>query len=614
MTWYLTHSGTKKSFAEWGLSNVTLKRRVLAVDTLNFTIDSRDLDNAFDFAHDDEIIIHRGDVIYFVGTIVGPADSASANQERHNYVAEGPWRKLERLVFLQHTKMQSGEVLIETDSARINLFSTITGGIQSVAEQATEVIQYAIDAGRSIQLGTIDMVFYPPAEEGINITCAEAIRRCARWVPDSIAWFDYSTTDGGGNPAPTFHFRPRANLTPITVDAETDSISDMSFRARSDQKLPGVMLIYETTSGKARVPLTEVWPPGTTGKEDGCAVLQFDIRGPTTTFLKQAIETETYAPQTSAFWEKYDKAFGALHSAGKITNFVFHDGYQEGMDPGTHPYILTKGQITQWMIDDNLIEVGEGTVWGIVSYNVIDNDGNVYAEANHKYMVMKGIFCNKASQTFYSLDSYESGDTPPVGMAKALYDQYSELHHEGSLTLLEKELGARNFMGRLLNVAGIAGRPTWATMRGYINSVVEELPDGATKVTVGIPPYLNIGDLISLLINSRTRRQAKRIERATGQTEEGYNPLQLGDYFGVSSSAAAEAPKSREVFTAPSGGANVDVCSQPTGSMVILTGGGTAANIEINTADLPTGKTARFQAVTDPCTGGTAYILMTEPE
>jgi hypothetical protein len=216
--WQLEFNGDRRTLQDWGIeANARLRRRNMSAD--EFTADLAPSDTALTdspvFSYGSEIALYRGDVCWFRGKVPRNPVYSKKPKERQSLIAAGPWLDLERIVYQQTRKElideedeESGTQNVTTSS--VVLFQNLDGSTMDLGEQITAILQFAIDNGVDLQIGTIDPDFDVPWEEGTDLSCANALRRCMRWCPDAVEWIDYTTTP------PTIHVRRRANLTSAT--------------------------------------------------------------------------------------------------------------------------------------------------------------------------------------------------------------------------------------------------------------------------------------------------------------------------------------------------------------------------------------------------------------
>lgn len=110
---------------------------------------------------------------------------------------------------------------------------------------------------------------------------------------------------------------------------------------------------------------------------------------------------------------------------------------------------------------------------------------------------------------FATIDlSQQGGDTPetpPDGLAAYYLTTRNQLHWEGVITLHEQECSGLLKMGNVVNLSG--GRPEWTTMFGLIQTVSEDIFNGRTVVTFGLPEHLSPQDFVAVMTQFRNRQQ-----------------------------------------------------------------------------------------------------------
>src|SRR5690606_833127 len=93
----------------------------------------------------------------------------------------------------------------------------------------------------------------------------------------------------------------------------------------------------------------------------------------------------------------------------------------------------------------------------------IRNDPKFLKEETREISVAV-VATNATTGTYTTVESSLPGEAAPVGLAQFLYDATSELHWEGSLSMIEDEVGGTApGLGQVLNLTN--GHPAWATMR-----------------------------------------------------------------------------------------------------------------------------------------------------
>jgi hypothetical protein len=218
--WTLEHNTTNQSLALWGLNNdLQLTRSSQSVDVVTVSAPAL-ADSALLFDADlpvserHTVTIRNGSTIWFQGKAGTPTRIGSGDNERIQYVINGPWFDFERTVFQQQWKYfygknpaippagtegvdwehdALGNYFVIAKSSELFLGQTYNGLKQNTGAQITEALNWAITCGSDFAVGTIDPAVNIPINECRDTTVAEVIRQMLRWSPDATTWFDYST-------------------------------------------------------------------------------------------------------------------------------------------------------------------------------------------------------------------------------------------------------------------------------------------------------------------------------------------------------------------------------------------------------------------------------------
>lgn len=132
----------------------------------------------------------------FTGTVESIVDRHGRGTERVNdVVCQGPWGKMNRLVFRQAW----GKGAVEFSSPRIVLNQSALGLPCTMTEQVREILDFAArKCGFSVGQVSAGGICLPK-DETRDMTCASALQRELRFFPKKIVRFDYSTA------TPTLH-------------------------------------------------------------------------------------------------------------------------------------------------------------------------------------------------------------------------------------------------------------------------------------------------------------------------------------------------------------------------------------------------------------------------
>ncbi|MDD5679389.1 MAG: hypothetical protein PHW60_15585 [Kiritimatiellae bacterium] len=556
MSWLLTYNGTTKSFAEWGLSNLRRSRVSQAQDTVSFTAPGP-YDAAELFPYGSTITISfkndsTGAVApWFYGRVVQVPRSGSGTEESMDYELAGPWWFLDNLVYQQIWSagmrpqpytLAEGEVklgeetigeppdevvydLIGVYKSRVILGQDPAGDPRSSGEVIADVINYAIASGAPIQLDPEDPIepdLEIPFDEQQDITCSEAIRRMLRWSPDAVTWFDYSTT-----PYPTFHCARRSALESLSLALQPNSgsqisnnqISNLQVTPRSDLIVPAIVLKFEQTNTvdgtEYETLVTDKWPVAATGREFAALTATLQLAGFQANYVTQKVVSTLIPVGEDAFWTAHDRTYET--TANQVSAVL----------PGTtawsatpYDYELKEGQIQDWMTGKHFQEV---TYTAQVRTTTSLDSAIIKEEIRSVSCTIITTDC--PSGTYTRLASLVTGESIPVGLAKALYDSLHPLQYEGSITLTEEECGnvaaaLRAVAGFTLNLTG--GLAAWETMAALIQKVDEDVDFGRTTIHFGPAEQLSPQDLVERLRANRGRGVAfSFIKRTTGESSSG---------------------------------------------------------------------------------------------
>ena len=524
--WTLASAGGTQTAAALGVSQIGRRRTSQAIDTCTIRADGRAIDAAPIFAANSTVTVARGGVGWFVGRVTTVPATGTASAEAQVYELSGPWWYLEKLVCRQEWKFRGGTLTARL--GRLILGQALDGTRLTTGQVITETLQYAIDCGAPLQIGTVEPAFAAPLDEVKDVTCAEVIRKMLRWHPDCVCWFDYAAA-----PVPTFHCRARASLPAVTLTVGQPPLSAVwGITARPDLVAPAVVIHYEITSrvntSMQTDVVTDAAPAGATGGEFGAAVLTVPLHGPTIKTVEQRVVTrpildELGDPDLKAYLlSRYAGlarlADNPLVGADGITITsvarVRSDGATEADpdNPGGTRLVaantdlgneLVEGSVTDWMRRDDAISTERQRIQ--FQYTADYGDGSDPATVCGPFAASFDVMATNAggsaaagSQTYQLVASATDGDTVPTGLAAAYLAALSALQHSGRVELVEAEASGAVGMGSVLNLAG-AAETAWAAMRALVVEEEAEAATGTTAVTFGPAGHLSSADLTALL-------------------------------------------------------------------------------------------------------------------
>ncbi|MCX6896278.1 MAG: hypothetical protein NTZ16_12435, partial [Verrucomicrobia bacterium] len=399
-------------------------------------------------------------------------------------------------------------------------------GFLNTGEQLSEILEWArkpfVAAGVTppFQIGDIGIAVNAPVDEVKNLTCAEAARKMFRWSPDSITWFDYATTP------PTFHCQPRAALPAMTVDLTQVRPVGLSVIPEYERVRSFVRLQYEISSEVAGVSYLgtqiDAWPdPLPATPEDSFHGIEqiIDLRGPKVDKITATVSVQAINTASDDWWLANLPAYRRAKDAGKITSFT--------VDQASVSVVATTlGELFVNLPNQLLPNSGNLCAWMDVQHqrqkahaqvDIVFSDGTKLTKTISVPMTATDAVSKKYSQQ--TVRNY--GDPMPQNLARQLFEANSFLHHKGSITFEQPEVGTVGGLGNTLNLAG--QNPDWAAMGAVIQSSTERVNRGSTRLQFGWPEHLMAGDYIDLLRVTRSRSLESSLGARLGDNTTGLN-------------------------------------------------------------------------------------------
>lgn len=531
--------------SELGLSRPTRTLHSMAPDVVRLVAPGAAADSAAVMDRGQLVEIFRDGIRWFYGRVERILRHGSPSEEGLEYEIVGPWWYLDHLVYQLAWNIydQGTNTLIPQYKSHLILGSDLSGNPITTATQLADIINYAATQGAPIKLGSGAPALYTPTYEIVDTTCGEVIRKLARWWPDAVSWFDYTTTP------PTLYVRQRNALTAAAIAlADTEQHESIEITPRHDLQVSAVHLTYEANhevNGKIYPSATpDAAPPGATGREFQALVATVDLQGQQLTLTQAAVEVESFdashlTESNRLAWWKSKKPVLADAHAKDLSIDVLSVACDPPWDAETHGgNNLVQGQLAEWMEEGGVPVTGTNmTVTCEVSYTLLkDPNGsstdpdNILWQGTEKVSV-RSVVTNAESRTYTNVESYTAAEPVPSGLAAALYAALSVLHYEGSVSLVEEECSGRVGVGNKLNLTG--GMSAWASMNALVQTITEDFESGRTTIQFGPPAHLGIPDFIELLRLNRTRRNwTPSATRTTGEAASGAG-VELGSKVAV---------------------------------------------------------------------------------
>lgn len=480
------------------------------------------------WAYDTAIEIKLDGVTKFRGWLEKRVRVATSSGEAVQWTVVGPWQRMETRVFEEANVYENGTYV----STRWYI------GAYNLKQHVMNLLDRARFVG-FLLIGSIDLpTLQIPVEEVRDLSIAEGIRRCLRWVPGAVVGFDHST-----NP-PTCNIRLITYPETITLTPGSDKIVDINLTPRDDLSVPNVIIAYERAINTNTKTTTY---PALQSESDAQTfeMVSIDRAGtnPNTVLRKSVFNTVLLSGSKrrrivkfqQGTWSRfYTLAYYLTHSGTTYPNLwaLFDAGPS---------WISQSGVVVDSIVEDYKQLFGDTPASGALYSNRFirfDNwppafqppdelwrsgsftSGFEVWEANLRVTFRKtstGETAALSSKTkFVGLYAYSATSIPgalrdgqfitrtyneqdpvleaaPTGIAQSIYDHlagFSSLNYEGTVVLASDEPIALSPLVKRLNVVGVGA--------GVIQRVVYAASSGRTTVSLGTPRHLGPQDFIAL--------------------------------------------------------------------------------------------------------------------
>lgn len=579
-SWTLEGRGQRLTFEDWGLSEPVIHYASKDADAASFSYRGRWERQDDLFQYSDGVSIWKDDVKWFDGVVVMTPLIADAKEETIQYQVKGPWLFLE-----EHTYAVPWTSFHASDPAQIFCTHILMnagagGGLVSTRVQTLAILNFLLglylEGEKPFQLGDILPAgplgdLYIPISEDRDRTCAQAVQHQLSWHRDVVTWFDYSTSP------PTLHMKAGGSLDGFTVglgDGLLPLVGNLRIADRPDLVRPSVVIRYERTNTINGTPRPAVhvdaWPEDATGREFGAWDATVDLRGFDKTTVRGSLVARNKHYLEAGWWRNHEPKLNSPNvDPGSL---VFSDvkvmtplgilgsaPLVEVGDPTWYPnpvpmnQELAEGTIAPWMEleDGTPVQSRDERITAKVKFDYysgpVGTPGAILIESGVTMELSARITATNApvgESSYEAVESIEAADPQPVGLARYLYDTVAPLYHSGSFVLTEPEVGGQARIGKRLYITG--GKAEWATMNAIVQSVVEDIAVGVTKVTFGAPEHLGLQDLVDLLKVGRRRQRWTNPKTVEGEMD---GDVEFGKTTANNDSGMGPATKSFMVLT-----------------------------------------------------------------
>lgn len=492
----LSSGGVRSTCAELNVSNLKIVLRNHAEDVATWTCEGDDITSSARFAYGSDISIWKEEsgltTRVFRGVVTSIPREGAGTGERVSYEAKGGWYFLEKAYYTQSWAVG------ENDTAQAKTRVVLgygPNGTVTPSSQLSDIIHCAIAAGAPIgyAFASVSNVKLP-ADEQVDLTCAAAINRILSWFPDTAVWFVYS---GTGNPVICMQRRAQLESTALSLPVE-GAADNVSVTPRYDLQVPGVQILFEITSASSTKKFRDVVEQ-TAGNYTALGAAHFTISldGGHANWLFNSIHS---TPVSAGDLIDPDWWAARVPELAGWTDVVFGSG--SSLPTSGHKtldHVLDRGAVQPWQ--DEIAETV--TLWATVSYT--SAEGDKFADRR----IAVTLTMTDAETGVYSfLQSRQSAESVPEGLAAQIYAAVSHLYYEGKISYVgDSPPYVGTYPGRVLNLTG--GLTAWATMNSSIQSVEHDVDTGTTTFSFGPPEHLGPQDLAQLALANRKRLECR---------------------------------------------------------------------------------------------------------
>ena len=561
---YLKFADKKKSAEEWGIVSLKVERLNGAADSAKITF--ADEETAASIPTDCNLEIFDADLRKFCGQVVETPKALSGGSRRAQIVAKNAWAHLEGIVYQQlweSSETESGEVFFQpVQRSKVVLGQNSSGEKIDAAAQAQNILQYAISCGAPLSIGTIDANSQMLLDQRSDISCAEALKRTLRWLPNSQIYFDYSA-DG----LPKINIVQRKNLPQaVLLENGTDTLS-LSVKSRPDLRLNGVVIKYEreNSSGENvwRTIEEESYPEDLGTPTKNTLVMTVELAGSRERVKVYELVCETIQPESKQWWRS--------HIPSLPEDFEILETSR------SHPELtreLVKGQLASHINARSQSDVITARI------SLADESGKSAQQTLN--LTLRAT--NAVSGSYPEFTPTLLREPKPEGMAKSIYEAACDLQYQGDATVLG--LCAEKFAGKKVALTLADG----ASLSAPAVAIVEDFAKETTNVKFGPPTHLYADDIVELFRINRDRL--------------------IPETFSTSNIEKEEVPLDVPILDTTQ--------NLPDYERLIISDHDETAprTIDINAEDLDEGSGAKMRRVAVVKNGQLAYakILMTDPE
>ena len=562
-------SDTDHTCAALNVSGLKITLRNHADDTATWTCEGDGIDSADRFAYGTDISIWKveGNTAkrVFRGAVTSIPREGSGEAERVSYEARGGWYWLGKCFYTQEWAVGEGSLSM-TEEPLNNAWGTPTmdqifgtggtpegaaaktrqvktrvilgGTAQTPTAQIRAILDCAAKAGAPLRTGGVSVSSARvPADEEIDLTCANAIDRLLAWFPDTAVWFDYGVS---GDPA--VHVVRRSSLGTLSLPVERAAES-VRATPRHDLVVPGVEIVYEITSSKNGKPYRDA-KTDSAGNATALGAARFTVQldGGSVDRVWQRIET-------NRIWEKdlADPDWWAKRIP-ELKGWTGPDGTGKPVITPVSKFPKVNGAtLNKELVSGNIPPWLKGAVSASVPVECTADYALGGESVVGRTIRLTLTLTNASGGVYASTQSRQEGETVPKGLARQIFAAVSHLYYQGTVRYVGEDAPRLFPPGYRLNLSG--GLPAWKNMDSAIQSVELDIGAGATTCSFGPPEHLGPQDLVQLAQANRKRAEVRSSSQSSADLSSSSPPL--GGLAPNTSSGVAGGAESKREWVDP---------------------------------------------------------------
>lgn len=327
MAWFIkgeagkTLDATLREIHTLNIDSCSLKFSSLAEDELSWSAATEDATGAGTIVPDigQVVELFKDSDRKFRGHVVAP----KVGSKRITVKVVGPWWWMTRI------PMTSDQVDgVGVTAERVNY--VFNSGAHKT--KIDTLLARAVTNGVPMIAGTVATMYDTPKMSIAGMNCGQALAELMAWVPDAVAWFDYSGATGTN---PTLNIGRRGTFSATSYTIGVDAVIDHEITPRLDLEVSQVSLDYVTRNGVTGQPAwaNQIAGSAVTGKKQIVTVSGPEITDflPTETIERIPIYFSTTTPARAIEMSSPSlQKLVALYSTAAVRSAALTDPYTGG--------------------------------------------------------------------------------------------------------------------------------------------------------------------------------------------------------------------------------------------------------------------------------------------